>query len=93
MNGPQLVELGFDICGGQIDYRGKNYGFLTKHGATLTPEGEELAAALAGRQVMAATPPVTEGPRRGRPKKVEEAVVRSAEDVDLDKTISELIGD
>lgn len=93
MNAQQLVDLGFDICGGQVDYRGKNYGFLTKSGATLTPEGEELVAALAGRQIMAATPPVTDGPRRGRPKKVEEPVIKPAEDADLDQAISELIGD
>ncbi len=93
MNAQQLVDLGFDICAGQIDYQRKNYGFLSKSGPVLTPEGEELAAALAGRQIMAATPPVTEGPRRGRPKKVEEPVVKPAEDADLDQAISELIGD
>lgn len=72
MDAKTVVDLGFDTCGGQIDYCGKNYGFLAPGGeAVLTEEGRELAAALASRQIMAATPPVTEK-RRGRPSKVAE---------------------
>jgi len=72
MDGKAITALGFDVCGGQIDYRGKNYGFLGFDGeAVLTPEGRELAASLAERQIMAATPPVTEK-RRGRPPKAAE---------------------
>lgn len=48
MKHDQLIALGFDICGGQVDYRGKNYGMLTVTGVALTPEGEELIAELQG---------------------------------------------
>jgi|LauGreDrversion4_2_1035121.scaffolds.fasta_scaffold07603_8 hypothetical protein len=41
-----LLSIGFDVSGGMIDRLGKNYGFLSKDGPVLTPEGEALAASL-----------------------------------------------
>lgn len=41
-----LKALGFSLDGGQVDYKNRNYGFFTKHGAVLTEEGEELVAQL-----------------------------------------------
>lgn len=41
-----LAELGFEVCGGQIDYRGVNYGFLTKDGPVLTDDGQIMAGQL-----------------------------------------------
>lgn len=55
----QLLALGFDCCGGQLDYKQKNYGFLAKDGPVLTPEGQALVAEL-----TAEAPP-----KRGRPRK------------------------
>lgn len=50
MKAEHLTILGFDIVAGQVDYQGKNYGFLTPTGAVLTPEGEALVAErMAGR--------------------------------------------
>lgn len=41
-----LMALGFDCVGGQLDYRGVNYGMMTKDGPALTPQGEALVASL-----------------------------------------------
>lgn len=41
-----LEALGFIAVAGCIDRNGVNYGVLTAHGPVLTPEGEELVAAL-----------------------------------------------
>jgi hypothetical protein len=97
MDSKTIVELGFDVCGGKIDYRGKNYGFLIKGGeAVLTDEGRELAAALAGRQIMASAPVHAEPEkRRGRPLKAEaklpvpETKELASEDIDLDSLLAD----
>jgi hypothetical protein len=41
-----LLDLGFQICGGQIDYKNVNYGVLTKSGPELTDDGVIMAHQL-----------------------------------------------
>lgn len=44
-----LLNYGFDVVAGQIDYQGKNYGFLTPDGPVLTPDAENVVLALAAK--------------------------------------------
>ena len=46
MDVQKLIDLGFQVSGGQIDHNGANYGHLGAAGVILTPEGEALAASL-----------------------------------------------
>lgn len=57
-----LLKLGFTVSGGQIDRGGKNYGQVTKTGVLLTPDGEDLVAALL--QPVEAPAPVAPKPAR-----------------------------
>ncbi len=42
MNWDDLVRAGAVSCGGQIDFKNTNIGFLTADGPILTPDGEAL---------------------------------------------------
>lgn len=76
MNATELLELGFSISAGQIDYKNVNYGRLLATDVLLTPEGEDLVLALRAANKPVAPedagepnpPPV----RRGRPPKAQE---------------------
>jgi len=64
----QLVELGFSVVGGMVDYKGKNYGRVTKLGVELTEEGQALMARLVVAEPAAS-------PSRGRKPKQDPAAV------------------
>ena len=67
-----LLEMGFQVVGGQLDYKNVNYGQMTVDGPLLTPDGEALVQSLdAG---------VSPAAKRGRPRKVDvEAAPEAAE--------------
>lgn len=48
-----LEALGFIAVAGNVDRLGRNYGILTADGPVLTPEGEELVAALTAQPAAA----------------------------------------
>lgn len=57
MDVQKLIDIGFQVSGGQIDYNGTNYGHLGAAGVVLTPEGEALAASLSAPAKPAAKTP------------------------------------
>lgn len=57
MDVQKLIDLGFQVSGGQIDHNGANYGHLGAAGVVLTPEGEALAASLSAPAKPAAKTP------------------------------------
>ena len=73
----QLQNLGFEIVGGMVDRKGKNYGRLRNPlQADLTPEGEELVKTLISDQFVPVNDPLDvpetirpAGLKPGRPRK------------------------
>lgn len=67
-----LLEMGFEIVGGKLDYKHVNYGQMTPDGPLLTPEGEELVKSRGWASQSEV--------KRGRPRKAEvEAAPEPAE--------------
>ena len=86
-----LLNFGFDVVGGQIDYKGKNYGFMSPDGPVLTPDAEQVVLALAARVAdrmengEAEVKPVRAKPVKAAPKAVvAEAAGSSVAGFDLD---------
>ncbi len=73
MNLEKLLSLGATVCGGRIDYKGKEIGFLAPGGEpVLVPDAVSYLATPEG-VVSAATGEVSAGARRGRPRKSDAA--------------------
>lgn len=65
-----LQNFGFQFVAGQIDYQGRNYGFLTPDGPVLTPDAEQVLLALASKVAdrMADPEPAPKKGLRAAPK-------------------------
>lgn len=71
MDAAKLIELGFSLTAGKIDYQNVNYGEMSLDGPVLTEAGQALVAQLSGV-----------APARGRRKKAEVADEPAAEAAD-----------
>lgn len=85
-----LQNFGFQFVAGQIDYNGKNYGFLSPEGPVLTPDAEQVLLALASKVADRLTEDTPE-PKKGlraAPKRAPAPTPAPAEspmaDLDLD---------
>lgn len=84
MHASDLIALGFDICAGQVDYQGKNYGLLSATGhAILEPDGEALIARLKSKETAEDAVEVPKPARKTPAKKTASAPAQTpAEDDD-----------
>ena len=83
MNWTDLVRIGATSCGGQIDLKNVNIGFITQDGPVLTPDGEllvrELLHGANGAEVVEVKTGVGLAPR-GRKARVKAEATPVAED-------------